>query len=148
MTVMTKENVQEKIRQVISGSKLANLATVWNNKPWTRYVQTKHLDDGTLNLYCSTSVKSRKVSQIKSNNNIHLTMSERSNDPMSPYVQFSGHAEVLTDPETKHKLWQEDWNVYFKGPDDPDYCILKFVPHEIELMGAGENPWVPFVWKA
>lgn len=38
-----------------------------------------------------------------------------------------GKMEVLTDQETKDKLWQKGDTLFYKGgKTDPDYCVLKF----------------------
>jgi general stress protein 26 len=38
-----------------------------------------------------------------------------------------GTMEVLTDPETKERIWREGDTMYYKeGVTDPDYCVLRF----------------------
>lgn len=42
-------------------------------------------------------------------------------------VMLVGKMEVLTDQETKDKLWQKGDTIFYKGgKTDPDYCVLKF----------------------
>ncbi|HPE65338.1 MAG TPA: pyridoxamine 5'-phosphate oxidase family protein, partial [Synergistales bacterium] len=42
-------------------------------------------------------------------------------------VTLLGNVAVLTDEQTRKELWQEWFIKHFpKGPDDPDYCVLKF----------------------
>lgn len=42
-------------------------------------------------------------------------------------VMLVGKMEVLTDQETKDKLWRKGDTLFYKGgKTDPDYCALKF----------------------
>lgn len=42
-------------------------------------------------------------------------------------VMLVGNMEVLTDQETKDKLWRKGDSLFYKGgKTDPDYCVLKF----------------------
>jgi len=34
-------------------------------------------------------------------------------------------AEILTDLEIKKKLWCDKLNQFFKGPEDPNYVVVK-----------------------
>ena len=47
--------------------------------------------------------------------------------PIYRGVMLSGEMEVINDIELKRKHWQPAMKrIYQGGPDDPDYCILKF----------------------
>lgn len=42
-------------------------------------------------------------------------------------VSLCGTVEVLTDAETKQRIWREGDELYYpKGVSDPDYCVIKF----------------------
>ncbi len=42
-------------------------------------------------------------------------------------VMLVGKMEVLTDQETKDRLWRKGDTLFYKGgKTDPDYCVLKF----------------------
>ena len=42
-------------------------------------------------------------------------------------VMLKGTMDVLTDPETKERIWRAgDTMFYKKGVTDPDYCVLRF----------------------
>lgn len=42
-------------------------------------------------------------------------------------VMLVGKMEVLTDQETKDRLWRKGDGLFYKGgKTDPDYCVLKF----------------------
>lgn len=47
---------------------------------------------------------------------------------------MTGTVKILTDKEIRHDLWKDFMVYYFqKGPDDPDYCILRFESAEAKL---------------
>ena len=42
-------------------------------------------------------------------------------------VLLTGTMEVLTDQETKNRIWKKGDTIFYKGGmTDPDYCVLKF----------------------
>ena len=42
-------------------------------------------------------------------------------------VLLTGTMEVLTDQETKNRIWKKGDTLFYKGGvTDPDYCVLKF----------------------
>jgi len=132
--VMEKKKIRDIIKEHMKGPLEASLATVTDGKPWVRYVMVRNVDD-TLDLYCSTSIKSRKVEQIKKDPNVHLLYGFV--NQKGPYLQISATAEVMTDPKTKKKMWTPMYTQFWKSDEDPDYCILKFVPNYVEVWGYG-----------
>ena len=42
-------------------------------------------------------------------------------------VLLTGTMEVLTDQETKNRIWKKGDTIFYKGGvTDPDYCVLRF----------------------
>lgn len=41
-------------------------------------------------------------------------------------ITLVGTIELITDQEVKNEMWCSDLSDYFKGPNDPDYCVLRF----------------------
>ncbi|MEQ8187662.1 MAG: pyridoxamine 5'-phosphate oxidase family protein [Candidatus Eremiobacterota bacterium] len=132
---MDKALLKEKILKIFSGKKLACLATLKDGKPWVRYVMTGSKE---LDLYVATALTTRKVAEIKKDKHVHLTMGFDQSNPHSPYVQVAGTAEILTDDATKKEFWSDMLKVYFKGPDDPAYCVIKITPELIEYWATME----------
>ncbi len=135
------------IKRIYEASKelqLGNLATVTEDgKPWTRYLMTK-ADSALVFRFC-THLESRKVPQIKNNPNVHICLGVSSLETAKNWLQVQGRAEVSTDQVERDAFWFDDLNNYFKGPDDPSYCIVIVRPSMIEFgtMGSME----PEVWK-
>jgi general stress protein 26 len=49
-------------------------------------------------------------------------------------ITLIGNIEVLTDIETKKEMWYEGMGYYFKGPEDPNFCVLRFKTQRYSLM--------------
>jgi general stress protein 26 len=49
-------------------------------------------------------------------------------------ITLVGTIEVLTDLAAKKEMWYEGMGYYFKGPEDPDFCVLRFVTERYSLM--------------
>ena len=132
---MTVSDLQTKIEAVMSGSQLAVLATLRDGKPWGRYVMT-HAKGTTL--YVTTFLGSRKISQIKADPNVHVTLGSTGVEVERPYLQIAATAEVLTDESIKEEMWVDYLTRFFTGPEDPNYAVIKISPSLIEIMEPGK----------
>ena len=41
-------------------------------------------------------------------------------------ITLIGTLEVLTGPDIKDEMWQEPLRDIYSGPDDPEYCVIRF----------------------
>jgi general stress protein 26 len=41
-------------------------------------------------------------------------------------ITLVGTLEVLADPYIKKEMWQEPLGNMYSGPDDPEYCVIRF----------------------
>ena len=93
------------------------------------------VDGETLTIYLTTNTSSRKIRQIRTNNNVCLYFT------LPKYfkgVSAIGTIEEVTDQAVKEDFWQFGWNIYYhKGPTDPDYTILKFTTKFMHCWGNG-----------
>jgi general stress protein 26 len=132
---MEKEQLKNSIIDVIENALLGSVATVDGNRPRVRYMIVKHAGD--LQLYAATYAPTRKVKQIKENNNVEIIMGGNAQNWEMPYVTVEATAEIKTDRETKYKRWEDQMSTYFSGPDDPNYVVIEFNPRVIEYMAPG-----------
>ena len=89
----------------------------------------------TLTIYLTTNTSSRKIRQIRANNNVclYFTLPKQFKG-----VSAIGTIEEVTDQAVKEDFWQFGWNIYYhKGPTDPDYTILKFTTKFMHCWGNG-----------
>jgi general stress protein 26 len=122
-------SIKEGILNVLGGEHVAALATVQDGKPAVRFLALMGMDD--LIMIGATMKGSRKVSQIKKNPAVALSIWSGKNYA-DPYVIVQGEASVHEDLETKRKFWSKKLEPYFQKPENPEYVVLKFVPHRIE----------------
>lgn len=128
-------NLKDKIIRVIKGEKLAALATIAGGRPWVRYA-VSHNDGLDLNLYICTYKDSRKISQIKKNPNVHITIGGNMDNLEAPYVQITARARVRQDAQIRKRFWHEFMCKYYTGPDDPAYVVIEARPEFIEYMSS------------
>ena len=91
------------------------------------------VDGETLTIYFTTNTSSRKVKQIRANNNVclYFVLPEKFKG-----VSAIGTIEEVTDMEVKKDLWQTGWLIYYhKGPTDSDYTVLKFTSKYLHCWG-------------
>ena len=93
------------------------------------------VDGETLTIYLSTNTSSRKIRQIRANNNVclYFTLPKQFKG-----VSALGTIEEVNDQTVKEDFWQFGWKIYYhKGPTDPDYTILKFTSKYLHCWGNG-----------
>lgn len=76
--------------------------------------------------YFSTNASSMRVGQYRENPNACVYFFRKG---LFRYtgVMLKGRMEVLTDRETKDRIWRRGDGIFYKGgKTDPDYCVLKF----------------------
>jgi general stress protein 26 len=61
-----------------------------------------------------------------------------SNDPLYN-ITLVGKIEVIMDLQVKKEMWYDGLTNHFKGPEDPNYCVLKFTTERYKLMIGGEE---------
>jgi general stress protein 26 len=132
-------NLKDRILDLVKAPFLAGLATVTKDgKPWVRYVMVEASDD--LTFRCSSFVNARKVPQIESNPEVHLTCGIAVPTDMGPYLQIQGRAEFTTDREARHSFWSDRLSAVFQGPDDPNYGVVIVRAYRIEFCKVGSEP--------
>lgn len=50
------------------------------------------------------------------------------------HISLKGKMEIITDPVVKKEMWYQGLADYFKGPDDPEYVVLKFTAKSYTLF--------------
>lgn len=141
---MQKEELKKKITEAIKQYPVASVATIRDGKPWARYMAMQSEED--LSLYSTSFALSRKICQIRKDDNVHVIFGADPKNFMLPYINVIGKAEILTDLEIKKKCWCEMLAQFFKGPEDPNYVVVKIAPTKVEYWqhGAGQ----PEVYEA
>ena len=86
-----------------------------------------------LTMKFTTSMKSRKVVQIKNNPEVHITCGVSDIMTATQYLQIQGKAKISRDKTLCKEMWQDFHKRYFSGPDDPNFCVGIVKPYRIGL---------------
>ena len=49
-------------------------------------------------------------------------------------ITLVGILEIVTDPETKKDMWYDAMSNHFSGPEDSQYCVLRFTTQRYSLL--------------
>ncbi|WP_285766372.1 pyridoxamine 5'-phosphate oxidase family protein [Peribacillus sp. SI8-4] len=134
---MSQSQLKEKVLNILSDSKTGVLSSVENNKPHSRYM-TFFNDD--LTLYTPSSSETEKIDEIEKNPNVHILIGYENEGLGDSYLEISGTSKVSDSQELKDKLWNESFEHWFEGPNDPNYIILQIKPESIRLMNNNGEP--------
>ncbi len=49
-------------------------------------------------------------------------------------ITLIGTIEIVTDPDLKKEMWYDGLQNHFTGPEDPQYCVLRFKTERYNLL--------------
>jgi len=49
-------------------------------------------------------------------------------------INLVGEIEIITTDNVKREMWYDGLSHHFTGPDDPNYCVLKFTTKRYKLF--------------
>lgn len=77
-----------------------------------------------------TDVRSAKEHEIEAANDVGLVFID---DRAKTYLSLTARAEVRRDPAKAAAIWKATDTMWWRGPDDPDVCVLEVTPSTAEL---------------
>lgn len=117
----------EKIAKFIDRQHVSFIASVDKDGfPNVKAMLRPRKRNGLKEFYFSTNTSSMRVKQFCNNPAASIYFYRKG---LIKYtgVMLKGTMEVLTDQETKDKIWRRGDTIFYKkGVTDPDYCVLKF----------------------
>ncbi|WP_153722409.1 pyridoxamine 5'-phosphate oxidase family protein [Sporosarcina cascadiensis] len=128
---------KDTVKKILDESFIGTMATVDNNKPYTRYMT--FMNDG-LTLYTPTNKKTEKVDELKDNPYTHILLGYDGEGFGDAFVEYLGRVSISSDEGLKEKIWNDQMKNWFEGPDDPNLVILKIEPESIRLMNKKGQP--------
>lgn len=135
---MKNQDIKEHVLKIMSTSNTGVLSSVENNKPHSRYMTFYNKD---LTLYTPTKLDTEKVSEIEKNPSVAVLLGYEGEGLDDGYVQITGTSKISTSPELKKQFWEESFQQWFKGPEDPNYAFLQIQPEIIRVLNNhGEPP--------
>lgn len=86
--------------------------------------------EGIKRVTFSTGLSANKVKRMKAGNTAASVcfLSETYN------VSLMGELELLTDAAAKRETWYDALGRHFSGPDDPEFCVLRFTTKRYNLL--------------
>lgn len=92
--------------------------------PWTKAMLAPRLREGVRTFYFTTNTFSVRVAHYKANSKASIYFCDEKG---FRGLALRGTMEVLTDAESKQKIWSDgDTEYYPGGVTDPNYCVLRF----------------------
>ena len=76
-----------------------------------------------------TGIKGNKPKRAERDNRAAVCF-----DSDSYGITLKGRLEILTDTQSKHDNWYDGLKNHYTGPDDPEYCVLKFHTEKYKLF--------------
>ncbi|MCM3412230.1 pyridoxamine 5'-phosphate oxidase family protein [Metabacillus sp. YM-086] len=119
------EDLKNKLLEVVQNHKVGTLATISQNKPFSRFMLFFNED---LVLYTATNKDTHKVEDINTNPNVHILLGNDCNGWDDPYVEVEGTVMVEESKELKERFWNEHLKNWIPSADDPNYMLLKISP--------------------
>jgi len=109
--------------KLITRSKVAMLGTVGKDGFPEVRAMLKSENDGLKTIWLTTNASSRKVGQIQNDPRACIYFADNAR---FKGLRLIGNAEILLDPVSKRQQWQPWFGQYYKGPEDPDYALVRF----------------------
>lgn len=136
-TISSQENnknfIKEIALEIINSSEYSVLTTIENNYSYTRTMDHFEVENDFI-IYMGTNIDSRKVNQIKNNNNVNVHFNSNQNDG---YVSIYGNASISNDTNLKNKFWKEDWDKFY--PDNSKYRLIIIKCKSFEIISEKYN---------
>jgi len=83
---------------------------------------------------CATGAKDAKTEDVKNRPHVEYCFADKE----GRHVRMLGTCEISTDTELRAKLIEiyPFLGKFFKGPDDPEYVVLKMKPTSVRFIGS------------
>jgi general stress protein 26 len=91
-------------------------------------------DDGII--WFVTDLHSAKEYEIESENDVGLAFIDAKSNA---YLSITARAEVWRDHVKAAEIWKPTDNMWWKGPGDPNVCVLRVTPLTAELWDGPAN---------
>lgn len=120
-------NKTETIGNLIDKQSTAFLSSVDSEGfPNTKAMLAPRKREGIRTFYFTTNLSSLRVQQFKENPKGCIYFCDKR---FFRGVMLIGEVEILEDKNIKEEIWKDGDTKYYKGVDDPDYCVLRFTAY-------------------
>jgi general stress protein 26 len=126
---MTEHDHLKRVWDIIEGVGICMLTTQADGRLRARPVEPR-LEREAGVIWVVTDLRSGKEHEIESEHDIGLTVVDAAE---KAYLSITARAEVRRDPGKAAEIWRSGDNLWWKGPDDPNVCLLRITPLVAEL---------------
>lgn len=131
----SESQLKEAANEIIESAGICSMITLDKKGQPRARAMDGFLPDENFVIWFGTTVKSRKVEQIKNNSKITLYYMD---SDATGYVSIYGTAQLVDDKELKNKYWKEEWEAFY--PDkESDYLLIKVTPKWMEIISESRG---------
>ena len=126
---MTKQDHLDRVWDIIEGVGVCVLTTRFAGGLRARPLEAR--PDRTAGIiWFVTDLRSSKEHEIESEHDVGLVFVDAK---ANAYLSITARAEVRRDHAKAADIWKPTDNMWWKGPDDPNVCVLRVTPLIAEL---------------
>lgn len=137
MARTNESSLQQEIMSWISRNQYAYLATCDKKQARVRPIVLFWVNDS---YSIVTFSGDSKVQQIASNKEVEICI-PITDEGQTGYIRLGGIARIETSAAAKREAAEFCYffDEYFRGFDDPDFCLISFDPSDAEYLRPGET---------
>ncbi|WP_400245225.1 pyridoxamine 5'-phosphate oxidase family protein [Niallia sp. JL1B1071] len=128
---MTYHEIEKQAVNIISSHRTGILSSVEDNKPHSRYMTFYNKG---LTLYTPTQMDTEKIEEIEKNPYVSVLLGYEEKGQSDAYVEISGTSAINDSKTLKKQFWDESFNQWFNGPEDPNYVFLQIQPEVVRIL--------------
>ena len=126
---MAERDNFDRVWQIIERVGVCMLTTRFSGGLRARPVEAR--PDRKAGLICFvTDLDSAKEHEVEQVADIGLTFVDAS---AKAYLSITGSGRIVRDHHKAAEIWKSTDSMWWKGPDDPNVCVLQVTPHRAEL---------------
>jgi general stress protein 26 len=135
---MSQQDLKKQVVNIISDHRTGVLSSVENNKPHSRYMTFYNEE---LTLFTPTKFDTEKIDEIEKNPFVSVLLGYEGKEQSDTYVEIFGTSTINNSQDLKKQYWNESFNNWFDGPEDPNYVFLQIQPETVRILNnQGEPP--------
>ncbi|MFJ8246904.1 pyridoxamine 5'-phosphate oxidase family protein [Peribacillus asahii] len=135
---MSQQDLKKEVVEILSNHRTGILSSVENNKPHSRYMTFYNED---LTLFTPTKADTEKIEEIEKNPAVSVLLGYEDKGQSDTYVEITGTSTINNSEQLKKQFWDESFNKWFEGPEDPNYVFLQIQPETVRILNnQGEPP--------
>jgi general stress protein 26 len=126
---MSGQDSTERVWHIIEKVGIAMLTTSFPGGMRARPIETRPERDAGL-IWIVTDARSGKEHEIEAEHDVGLVFMDQK---QKAYLSITARAEIKFDHAKAAEIWKSTDGIWWKGPDDPNVCVIRVRPLTAEL---------------